>query len=910
MLQNHAVKARRIAATITNVDSRCAARTHIPPLHRVGSSFIHSASASPSARVLCRTLSYQSWRGLSSVPYLHQSISRLSSREQNGAALPATPQRSCNAEPKERSIRASLDEDVFERPCPSHTFQQAQAALTRAAKLLDTLGLNEACTLMHKMIGVLLINMAALHLLEPLSRAMFNLVRRIFTHAEELEDRNEANAWRHEAFDLIDNLAMRLVYFADERSSTTAVKLVRYLLECGWTVGSPSTSKRSRNETEVARERFLGLLEILCGLSQQEQVPIRSSASKVLFQPLETYDPLFLTSPTCADLLTLLQATPCQGYWLLHVAVELSIANGNRTTADARTKTLGSLTESLQRVHQGSALSGKLVDRVISARLDHILSYPGISERARRRKALEDLKKQTQTWPHLSWHTVRDTVLRHFTPLSICPPRHFLERLQLAERQEQDMSEETGVKADVSDLTEMRLGPSSWSSVDHLQRFLSGLQCRKRVDRHVVSAGVEAWTAVISNTETAAVPTQSMAKAVCLSVTGDYWDDALELLEKWHGAGHQPKLSSQAKLHAVDRLRACLSQHGVPMGSFNLSSEVCWAIPEKLPLPPISRRMPRSLLISALRADRPDACFAVWQHGAEACGFPHDGVSLSGLLNAAMHATRQENVVHQLLSHEQTVSEHLMYLFQRYNFHDVTLWDGTAPLLKARDIFREVLFSSHPEVKGLRTAIDAFHHQLSRRDLKWPLRQVNIWDRWMMQVWQSFTSRYEAARSVKGDGQSAIDSSTGPGKSPWTSVTFSPELFENYLQLLYVLRQVTHRQGQPEAHLVWEEPMEVLSWMRELNIQPTKNSLAVVALCLFESTPLWLSDGFDDDATSGTASEAATMGALQHWCSEWMDPNIYPSWTEVSKLRSATANLYTEKYSSAVRASRDFRAKS
>lgn len=235
----------------------------------------------------------------------------------------------------------------------------------------------------------------------------------------------------------------------------------------------------------------------------------------------------------------------------------------------------------------------------------------------------------------------------------------------------------------------------------------------------------------------------------------------------------------------------------------------------------------------------------------------------------------------------------------------IPLWDGVPAPIQARAIFREILFSQHP--------------QLLSQDLMEPLfRSAAVHPDWRRyrhfasKKWESLLDKQcdvNSTRSLRpcsqdnsniasasDDGSallgrrisraSAEDSATEngllasadePEKAPhnedapslkWSTVVFSDRLFQLYMSLITSSRFL----GKPTSPEPWQEPLVVLAWHRQLGVRPTKQTLCDAIVAIEDS----LSSPFPSDEEA-----PASFGPLTSWIAEWIPLDHLPSQSDV-----------------------------
>lgn len=379
--------------------------------------------------------------------------------------------------------------------------------------------------------------------------------------------------------------------------------------------------------------------------------------------------------------------------------------------------------------------------------------------------------------------------------------------------------------------------------------LLSGLSRKRDHSKQDLEAGHLIWHHM--HNRGIAPSSRSAINMARLSILGGYWSDALDMLS-------YVAIDPAAK-DAISALQGELEAIGLPIHSFTSDRTA-------LPLPPGGRTTvrkfsdntfaSRSILSSVLRARQPLACFPVWRNVTAILGSPFDAFSLAGLLQAALHLSN-------LTSSNKSEG------------HASVEWAGATPIVRAKNVFRRTLLSQHPELALENSALVAM-----RTGQDWITRsemQLQRWEAWVHNALAVFRRKSRHLKVIK---KSNKPYRHEKGQLALNHIVFDARHFELFLIVCLHIRHLSGAGAAGDTESNWQQILQVLSWMRYLDIEPTTDSLCYVSQVIWESLP---------PAASGAMwqTEEKPMGPLQDWCEEWIRPEVMPTMKQV-QLRNYT----------------------
>ncbi|CAO1635233.1 unnamed protein product [Jaminaea pallidilutea] len=409
-------------------------------------------------------------------------------------------------------------------------------------------------------------------------------------------------------------------------------------------------------------------------------------------------------------------------------------------------------------------------------------------------------------------------------------------------------------------------GPFPMSVSETFSSWVAGLSRKEVIHRFQVDDVKNAWRKVLDAKQG---PDQvAVSSVIRLLMARGMWQDVMRVLRHW--VIRDNKAGADAPL-ALERCIADLHETGLPVDRQSVIEQDApqWLVPSaNMDITPHTEweRFPRGLLASAMSRKEPAACYPLWKYGPAICGQSHDAVSLSLLIIAACRLTRLQEGPGNVNEAGQSRSP-LAFL-----------WDGMPALLRVIQIFKDLLFAAHPELRTEHSAVKAF-----KQAVEWNTRDYTQWDPNSRGGTPNLSSSDQRPDSV-GHGLASH------GRA-WTCIAFGQDVFDQYLRALALAQLVYNRRvasrGQRRKHQrqpfgvdsddeVWLEPFEVLSWMRKLNVQPKKSSLAIISVAARQC-------GTDLDRGASLFSAETPMGPLQEYCEEWIDIEAFPQMQDINR---------------------------
>ncbi|PWN26249.1 hypothetical protein BDZ90DRAFT_50027 [Jaminaea rosea] len=726
---------------------------------------------------------------------------------------------------------------------------------------------------MHILIDGLLRKMSAVHLTSDLVDVVVEGLHSIRASTGDINDGQQQARWEAEICDILDNFALRLVSFPDHRARNASLDLVELA-----------------TALDVDAHRIARIINIICGGLQEADHPKTSSttpSAAIAFPiaPLQIYDRAFADTELCTALLETSRHCGSKQQVLSIISAFL------RVPAEEE--------QDLQRADQLLNLARRLTldeggppPEIFASYADALLQATYVPPGYAFRMAADFFDDQVIKANSLS-DPLRSRVwgtLVAFDPTLAAGADQPFTITNLWSRPHGSPRDSVAAGPH----------PHLASHPAFLQHFLSGLGSLPAFTKQVLRAGMHMWDHCVRRYRVQPTP-RIASNAVRLSILGDSWGDAVDLLQSW-------VTTSTEQQHAVSKLAEELEALSGPLRRINSSPNVkAWSDPAAVGMLPAmpSSRLPRTLMGTTLNSHRPMACWAVWKHSPGIAGCPHDHFSLLALLSGARHAARLDverrirsketrNRQEMIMSHdlEADVDALLSHQpWQRDNNDSSPLWDGLPPALRAKAVFRHIIFSQHPDLRTEVSAVEACRAALSWRPFRTSFKASEL------SIVPSSSpeahSSQSGTRAAYYDSESCDEEQPGSlvddcGRSlPWTSVVFGNDLFEGYLSLLCIIRLLengeqhhephSHRVSTPFSFLsgsddVWTEPLMVLSWMRRLSLQPSREIMGLVSLTAFRDLPLW---------SQNLSADASLMGPIDAWCREWVDADNFPIRTDI-----------------------------
>ncbi|KAI3483046.1 hypothetical protein L1887_54067 [Cichorium endivia] len=161
-----------------------------------------------------------------------------------------------------------------------------------------------------------------------------------------------------------------------------------------------------------------------------------------------------------------------------------------------------------------------------------------------------------------------------------------------------------------------------------------------------------------------------------------------------------------------------------------------------------------------------------------------------------------------------------------------------------RQVFRSMLFGKHPELVNFRAPLQ---QQLEAQGAAgWILSHDAVGAK--MEQW------FSSAFGVK-------QSSTAVSPDDLGALVFTSKLFEHYLRLLLAMQHLPGHVS--DARLVRQELIDVLAWMRQLQLKPSETHVALSVLEIEERLPPPIA--------------ARHMEVLDAWLADWLGEAKLPS---------------------------------
>jgi hypothetical protein len=215
------------------------------------------------------------------------------------------------------------------------------------------------------------------------------------------------------------------------------------------------------------------------------------------------------------------------------------------------------------------------------------------------------------------------------------------------------------------------------------------------------------------------------------------------------------------------------------------------------------------------------------------------------------------------------------------------LWDGIPAPLKARQMFRQALFDSYPDLCNLPNPLD--DNKTSKRVGLWRNEiRMQKFEEWLSSKlsFERGNSRQEQFSSLTlQSNNDRLEINQGNGSVQRVMLQCTHDLFENYLRLLpYVedcAREIGMGSGEKDhLQIGWEERLIVISWMRYLDIFPNKSCLCLICTYIQERMPPALGTSNNQDPYSYSNHSAA--GPLHGFLADWLGEENIPTNEDVA----------------------------
>ncbi|PWN20951.1 hypothetical protein BCV69DRAFT_282460 [Microstroma glucosiphilum] len=687
---------------------------------------------------------------------------------------------------------------------------------------LHTMDARSIVTSLSSLLEAMCLRTSAVHLFAKFTDLLERGADVLFRPCESQAEGASASPWRTEFMELVEDYLLNLTKWADPRTRHAALRIV-------------ALSDRLRQDKLIAEDTTTHLRHILCGITEQESTdtPVVSRTSYLTRKRPDTklYDWLFLEEKMWGALAQGMD-TESEGEQLLFAAF---FANHAAQTGQRH------LFEHLSAFVTGLQTQLSPTSRIWQAAMVQyiraIMNFRGHS--TGRAIALSQEVLQ-QALPH-AFGRFEMRLWRAFFRCGIersdIDPNFFLDLLS---------PDKQGRRVHSSRLTP---SASCLKDANLYDCLLSGLSRKREHSKQDLETGHLIWHHM--HNRGIAPSSRSAINMARLSILGGYWSDALDMLSYL-------ALDSAAK-EAVSALQGELEVVGLPIHSFTSDRTA-------LPLPSGSRITvrkasdntfaSRTILSSVLRARQPLACFPVWRNVTAILGSPFDAFSLAGLLQAALHLSNLTSS-------------------NKYEAHVSVEWAGATPIVRAKNVFRRTLLSQHPELALENSALVAM-----RTGQDWITRsemQLQRWEAWVHNALAVFRRKSRHLKVIK---KSNKPYRHEKGQLALNHIVFDARHFELFLIVCLHIRHLSGGGAAGDTESNWQQILQVLSWMRYLDIEPTTDSLCYVSQVIWESLP---------PAASGAMwqTEEKPMGPLQDWCEEWIRPEVMPTMKQV-QLRNYT----------------------
>lgn len=272
------------------------------------------------------------------------------------------------------------------------------------------------------------------------------------------------------------------------------------------------------------------------------------------------------------------------------------------------------------------------------------------------------------------------------------------------------------------------------------------------------------------------------------------------------------------------------------------------------------------LMLALLDVKLPQSAFSIYKVGTgELYGVPTDNIMLNLLLWAA------KMVYEGQLDKESNLNEegHFEYVWpdeERRHWKAQATWDEAPAALQAQAIFKTHLFFQHPELKTVGNPL----YEVTGEQSGFMWKAHAQMERWSQRLASAFPT-YEGRRyPLRGPQEEGLVGQQGrPAPKERIEVGFDADVFDHYLQILPYVNM--------EAEVPWDEYLQVLAWMKRLDIQPTRYVLLQVCCALDHLLP---------PATESVHAWSAA-GPLHGYIADWLGEESIPQWQDVGAFGRA-----------------------
>lgn len=707
------------------------------------------------------------------------------------------------------------------------SFSDARSALERTADQLDALDVPTLAWTIHSLIDGLFNRLSAVHLVEPMTEVVLASCNAILHSAM----KHGRDGWHQEVSDILELYVARLVRWPERRTRSAAMRVLDWICH-------------QIHLGTLPRASLLRARDALCGITfgnDKALTPLPTSVVGFDTSPPTYYKWNFVTMDMCQHLLSLMAHD--DGPQTMGVlAYFISIAGQHKQ--DDMSRKFFQLAQ-----QQRSEETRHLWHYVTVQYLRFILTTGGQESLSEAQELFDLYLCRDPTGPSLAhWRGFFRCAVQHPQMDSF----YFVRLLLRNSVRQQDDRAAKPLKLrggpDVKYLSDPRIYKSLLRGLSHRTRSVSDDEVR---------AGIELWRGMLSN---GVRPDADTTASMCrLLLIAGKWHEALVLLK--------PADAPEEVKNGARWLRGELGQAGVNLDS-NESEYFCAAKYWQSPAEPSSEQtntyaMNSMMSAAALNTENPLALYPLWKQLPRIFSCDPDGTSLEFLLMGALrfsdYATdREQNLIE---------------------------WDLLSPLVQARRTFRNILMAEHPELKDAKEALAALVEDSQNWLLQGELRLQKYEDRVRSCLSAIFADRpdHQQASSSPSSASRRHTKAGVPVKGPLSSVVFNDHLFFLYVCVLTHIRFVYP--NMTPATTLLQEPLEVLSWMRHLSIQPSTATLTLVVSLLADALPPGFYHGGQELRAAGGKRP---MGPLHEWCLEWIDEGTLPTSAEVADQKKAS----------------------
>ncbi|PWN52817.1 hypothetical protein IE53DRAFT_384707 [Violaceomyces palustris] len=231
--------------------------------------------------------------------------------------------------------------------------------------------------------------------------------------------------------------------------------------------------------------------------------------------------------------------------------------------------------------------------------------------------------------------------------------------------------------------------------------------------------------------------------------------------------------------------------------------------------------------------------------------------------------------------------------------HQLT-WDGNFSPYIAKKVFHQILMKQYPFLKRCKGPLEGYKHGWAMRG-ELGMRMV---ERWMGNLlFRTRKATTPSGRLVEIEGaadpsgtqqrlRSMGSSTTNGADAPSleevggtedlsNSINVCSKLFERYVRLILFMRDnppprksIFPSEDEVATEFDLEELVMVLSWMKKLDLRPTKMTLSMICLEVYESTP-------PSAAAWGGGDESNFAGPLRGFLVDWLGESGLPTEREM-----------------------------